>query len=135
MKKIQNPKQGTSPKSRGPKQYDLEERTFEFATRIVKLTDVLARRSRIGERVALQIIGSGTSIGANVEEAQAAESKADFIHKYRIALKEARETIYWLRLVVAANLIAEKRVAKLQTEADEISRVIAQIIINTRKKR
>jgi four helix bundle protein len=114
---------------------DICKRTFEFATRIVKLTDALARRSRIGERVALQIIGSGTSIGTNVEEAQTAESKADFIHKYRVALKEARETIYWLRLVVAANLIAEKRVAKLQAEADEISRVIAQIIINTRKKR
>lgn len=113
---------------------DICERTFEFATRIVKLADVLARRSRVGEKVASQIIGSGTSIGANVEEAQAAESKADFIHKYRVALKEARETKYWLRLIVGANLIAERSVAELRTEADEISRVIAQILINAGKK-
>lgn len=113
---------------------DICERTFEFALRIVKLADVLARRSWVGEKVASQIIGSGTSIGANVEEAQAAESKADFIHKYRVALKEARETKYWLRLIVGANLIVERRVAELRTEADEISRVIAQIIINAGKR-
>ena len=114
---------------------DIVERTFEFAVRIVKLADMLSRRSRIGEKLALQIIKSGTSIGADIEEGQAAESKADFIHKYRISLKETRETKYWLRLIVAANLVAAKSVAGLQIEADEISRVVAQIIINTRKKR
>jgi four helix bundle protein len=120
---------------RSAKGRDIVERTFEFAVRIVKLADTLARRSRIGEKLASQIIKSGTSIGANVEEAQAAESRADFIHKYRIALKEARETKYWLRLIVPANLVAEKSVTGLRIEADEISRVIAQIIINTKKKR
>jgi four helix bundle protein len=114
---------------------DIVERTFEFAVRIVKLSDVLSRRSRIGEKLASQVIRAGTSIGANVEEAQAAESRADFIHKYRIALKEARETKYWLRLIVAAGLIVEKSVVALRTEADEISRVIAQIVINARKRR
>jgi len=114
---------------------DIVERTFEFAVRIVKLADTLARRSRIGEKLALQIIKAGTSIGANIEEAQAAESRPDFVHKYRISLKEARETKYWLRLIVAANLIAERSVAGLRIEADEISRVVAQIIINTKKKR
>jgi len=114
---------------------DIVERTFEFAVRIVKLADTLARRSRIGEKLALQIIKSGTSIGANIEEAQAAESRLDFIHKYRISLKEARETKYWLRLIVGANLLTEKSVAGLRIEADEISRVIARIIINTKKKR
>ncbi len=114
---------------------DIVERTFDFAVRIVKLADTLARRSRIGEKLALQIIKAGTSIGANIEEAQAAESGPDFIHKYRISLKEARETKYWLRLIVAANLIAERSVAGLRIEADEISRVVAQIIINTKKKR
>lgn len=114
---------------------DIVERMFDFAVRIVKLADMLAPGSRIGEKLALQIIKSGTSIGANVEEAQAAESRPDFIHKYRISLKEARETKYWLRLIVAANLLTERRVGGLRTEADEISRVIAQIIINSRKKR
>ena len=118
-----------------PAKRDIMERTFQFAVRIVNLSDVLARRSRAGEKLSSQVIRSGTSIGANVEEAQAAESRADFIHKYKIALKEARETKYWLRLVVGAGLIAEKSVAALRIEADEISRIIAQIIINTRKKR
>jgi four helix bundle protein len=113
---------------------DICERTFEFATRIVKLADVLAQRSWVGGKVASQIIGSGTSIGANVEEAQAAESKADFIHKYRVVLKGARETNYWLRLIVGANLVIESSIAGLRTEVDEISRVIAQIIINARKR-
>ena len=115
------------------KGHDIVERTFDFAVRIVKLADTLARRSRIGEKLALQVIKSGTSIGANIEEAQAAESKPDFIHKYRISLKEARETKYWLRLTVAANLVAARSVSGLRKEADEISRVVAQIIINTRK--
>ncbi|MFA5422913.1 MAG: four helix bundle protein [Phycisphaerae bacterium] len=113
---------------------DIVERTFEFAVRIIKLADSLTRRSQIGEKLASQIVKSGTSIGANIEEAQAAESRADFIHKYKISLKEARETIYWLRLVVASNLFTEKSIIGLQAEADEISRVIAQIVINARKK-
>ena len=113
---------------------DIIERTFELAVRIVKLAGSLTQRSRVGEKLASQIIRSGTSIGANVEEAQAAESRADFIHKYRISLKEARETIYWLKLIAAANLLPEKSIASLRTEADEISRVIAKIIINSKKK-
>jgi four helix bundle protein len=116
-----------------PAKRDIVGRTFEFAVRTVKLSDVLARRSRIGEKLSSQIIRAGTSIGANVEEAQAAESRADFIHKYRIALKEARETKYWLRLIVATGLATEKSVAALRVEADEISRVIAQIIIHAQK--
>ncbi|MFA5554376.1 MAG: four helix bundle protein [Phycisphaerae bacterium] len=114
---------------------DIIERTFELAVRIVKLAGSLTQRSRVGEKLASQIIRSGTSIGANVEEAQAAESRADFIHKYRISLKEARETIYWLKLIAAANLLPEKSIASLRTEADEISRIIAKIIINSKKER
>ena len=113
---------------------NITQRTFELAVRIVKLAHVIARKSYIGQRIASQIIGAGTSVGANVEEAQAAESKADFIHKYRIALKEVRETKYWLRLVVSSYLIDNKRVASLLTEVDEISKIIAKIIINTKKK-
>ena len=118
-----------------PAKRDITERTFQFAVRIVNLSDVLARRSRAGEKLSSQVIRAGTSIGANVEEAQAAESRADFVHKYRIALKEARETKYWLRLVVGAGLISEKSIEALRTEADEISKIVAKIIINARKRR
>jgi len=72
-------------------------------------------------------------VGANVEEAQAGQSKADFISKYAIALKEARETHYWLRLLVASNVVTSARVSDLIKEADEIMRVIGAIIVSAKK--
>jgi four helix bundle protein len=72
-------------------------------------------------------------IGANIEEAQAAESKADFTHRYNIALKEARETKYWLRLISASKRPKNIDIDSLIKESDEICRIIAQIIINARK--
>lgn len=113
---------------------DIVERTFEFAIEIVKFADKISKRSWIGKKLASQILKSGTSIGANVEEAQAAESRADFIHKYSIALKEARETKFWLRLLNAVKVNGGEGGESLKTEADEISRIIAQIIINARKR-
>ena len=77
---------------------------------------------------------AGTSIGANVEEAQAGQSHADFIHKYGIALKEARETKYWLRLLVASESVPEQRVADLVIEASEVSHILAAIIIAAKKR-
>jgi four helix bundle protein len=82
-----------------------------------------------------QVLRSGTSIGANVEEAQAAESKADFIHKYNIALKEARETKYWLKLLSASNMVGNRDLGTLIKESDEICRIIAQIMINARRNK
>ncbi len=73
---------------------DLCERTFQFAVRIVKLCQQLDRKPGAGRIIAGQLLRSGTSIGANVEEAQAGQSRADFISKYSIARKEAGETHY-----------------------------------------
>ncbi len=70
--------------------------TFEFSISIVEYTELLQENRKFA--ISNQIIRSGTSIGANVKEAQNAESKADFIHKMKIALKEADETEYWLFL-------------------------------------
>jgi len=77
---------------------DIQQRTFEFAKRIVKLVDRLPRTLAATE-IGRQMLRSGTSVGANMQEADAAESRSDFIHKVSIALKEARETRYWLALV------------------------------------
>ncbi|MEX2088643.1 MAG: four helix bundle protein, partial [Bacteroidota bacterium] len=85
------------------KPYDINERTFEFALAILELTEKIPS-GRIGNRIADQLIRSGTSIGANLEEATAASSKADFVNKVIIALKEARETSFWLRIVQRKNL-------------------------------
>ena len=112
---------------------NIVERTFNFALDILKLSRKLDGKLSPQRIILNQVIRSGTSIGANIEEAQAAESKADFIHKYNIALKEARETKYWLRLLCASDIIPEQNIAILLKESDEISRVIAQIIINSRK--
>jgi four helix bundle protein len=112
---------------------NIVERTFEFAVEIVKLADKISKRSWIGKKLASQVLDAGTSIGANVEEAQAAESKADFTHKYNIALKEARETKFWLSLLAAVKVSGGDGIETLKIEADEISRIIAKIVINTRK--
>ena len=69
-----------------------------------------------------------------MEEAQAGQSRADFISKYAIALKEARETHYWLRLIAAAEILPEARLSDLQTEADELRRILAAIIVSTKTR-
>jgi four helix bundle protein len=81
------------------KQQDgIKERTYDFALRIIKLSKSIPT-TREGNILAKQVMRSGTSIGANVEEATGAFSKDDFTYKMNIALKEARETHYWLRLI------------------------------------
>lgn len=74
-------------------------------------------------------------MGANVEEAQAGQSRADFISKYAIALKEARETHYWQRLLVASEVISGARVSDLLQEADEMMRIIGAIIVSAKRSK
>ena len=114
---------------------NIVERTFNFALHILKLSEKLDEKLSSHRIILNQIIRSGTSIGANIEEAQAAESKADFIHKYNIALKEARETKYWLKLLGASDFAGVTKLDLLINESDEICRIIAQIIINARKRK
>jgi four helix bundle protein len=114
---------------------DIKERTFDFAVEIVRLCHDLDKTPGTTRTLGRQLLRSGTSIGANVEEAQAGRSRADFISKYSIALKEARETIYWLRLLIGSNVYSNGESESLQREAQEISRIIGSIIVNTRKGR
>jgi len=111
---------------------DICDRTFKLALRIVKLCQYLEQQgSGVGQTLGKQLLRSGTS-GANVEEAQAAQSKADFVNKLNIALKEARETDYWLRLLLASETISESRLLPLKAETEEITRIIGAIIANTK---
>ena len=80
-----------------------------------------------------QLLRSGTSIGANVEEAQAGQSRADFISKNLIALKEARETGYWLRLLAAAQVVPENRLSTLRNEVEELKRILGAIVVSAKK--
>ncbi|MEM1309465.1 MAG: four helix bundle protein [Cyanobacteria bacterium P01_H01_bin.153] len=111
----------------------ITERTFDFSVRVVKLCQVLDEQPGVGRTLSKQLIRSGTSIGANVEEAQSGQSRADFVSKLQIALKEARETRYWLRLLIATNLMPENRLSPLLQESDELIKILASIIVKTKR--
>ncbi len=119
--------------ARGNRAFDIQERTFKFAVRMVRLIGRLPR-TIAGTEVGRQAVRSATSIGANVEEADAAESKPDFIHKMSIAHKEARETRYWLRLIDAA-LLVDDEISSLIQESDELVRILYTIVKNARRNR
>ena len=115
------------------KRRDIVERTFRFSVRIVKLCQVLDEGPVVGRTLSRQLLRSGTSIGANVEEAQAGQSRADFLSKYSIALKEARETHYWLRLIAECEILAPIRLAEITQECNELVAILTAIIKSTRK--
>lgn len=115
------------------KPFDIKERTFEFGVRIVRLVNTLPR-TVAGIKIGEQLVKSGTSIGANAEEADGAESKKDFVHKMNIARKEARETRYWLRIMRATGLSKDtQEVTYLLQESDELVRILSAIIKSARK--
>jgi len=111
---------------------DIRERTFEFAVRVVKLCRELDKAPGVSRTLGNQLLRAGTSIGSNVEEAQAGQSKLDFISKNAIALKEARECHYW-RLLIAANVLPEKRLLELRDEAAELAKILAAIIVSAKR--
>ncbi len=111
--------------------FDIQERTFGFAVRVVKLVNRLPR-TVAGIEIGEQVVRSATSVGSNVEEADAAESKRDFIHKMSIAHKEVRETRYWLRIIQAA-LLDEDEVRALIQESDDLVRILYAIVENARR--
>ena len=78
---------------------------------------------------------AATSIGANVEEGQGSESMLDFVHKMSISQKEARESLYWLRLLNGAGTLSSERLHPLIAETNEILLVISSIIVNTKKNK
>lgn len=107
------------------------ERSIEFAVRIVHMTNSLPR-TPAGYAIASQVVRSGTSIGANLQEAQSGSSKKDFIHSVNIALKEARETYYWLTIISQSELISLKKLSLLLKENDEIIRILVTIVKKSR---
>ena len=116
------------------KRRDILERTFRFAVRVVKLCQVLDQQPGVGRTLSRQLLRSGTSIGANVEEAQAGQSRADFVSKYSIACKESRETHYWLRLLSECELLPVSRLTEITQECDELIAILTIIIKNTRSE-
>ena len=110
---------------------DIRERSFRFALRIINVSERLPS-SRSGNILAKQLIRAGTSIGANAQEALAAHSRNDFIYKNSIALREARETNYWLRLIIEANLSSGPELAALRGESEQITKIFGAIVTKAR---
>ncbi|MFA5557139.1 MAG: four helix bundle protein [Flavobacteriaceae bacterium] len=104
--------------------------TFQFALDIIKYCDDLQENKKYV--IANQLLKSGTSIGANIREAQNAESKADFIHKFKIAAKEIEETIYWLELCKFSENYPNTE--RLIEQTNNISRIVNKIIITSKQK-
>jgi len=112
---------------------ELSQRLLEFAARVGKVVDALPN-TRMGNHVAGQLLRSGTSPAPNYEEGCAAESRADFVHKLSICLKELRESRCWIRLVMKAKLLPEARMKPLLDESTELCNIIAQSIITAKSK-
>jgi four helix bundle protein len=112
---------------------NIVERMFNFAVRVVQLSGKLDERPGTGRVMRTQILRAGTSVPANVEEAQAAQGKADFASKMSIALKEAREPRLQLRLLMTAKVFPDTQLRPLILEADEIRRIIGAIIVSTKR--
>jgi four helix bundle protein len=100
------------------------QRGFRFGCHIVRLYLKLGTLPRLPPYLARQVLQSGTSIGANLEEAKAAQTRRDSAAKFSIALKEARETAYWLRLLVTTGLAPDSLVASALDEADELIAIL-----------
>jgi four helix bundle protein len=111
----------------------LLEKSYKFALRVVKLFQFLSEEKK--EFVlSKQVLRSGTSIGANVEEANQGESKADFIHKLCIANKEAFETNYWLRLMRDSNILSQKQADSLLNDCAELQKLLTSSIKTLKNK-
>ncbi len=106
---------------------ELAERLVDFAVRIGKVVDALPD-TRLGRHIGGQLVGSGTSPGANYEEACGAESRNDFIHKLRVCLKELRESRFWVRIIMKGELLPEHRMNDLFDECCQLCNIMGQSV-------
>jgi len=113
----------------GMKRSLIREESYSFALNIIWLYRCLVSRNEFV--ISKQVLKSGTSIGANVEEALAGQSRADFLSKMSIASKEARETNYWLRLLRDSGLSLEGEVLEILTESERILKMLTAIVKTT----
>jgi four helix bundle protein len=110
---------------------DIHGRTFAFAVRTLQLVRSLPN-GLAGRTIARQLARSGTSIGANVEEAQGGHSKAEFARRMGIARSEAREALCWRRLIIATKMIAPDRLVGIRREGEEIAKILITVVKKAR---
>jgi four helix bundle protein len=110
-------------------------RSYKYALRAIALYQYLQKQpDGAGWVIGKQYLKAATSIGANIEEAQGSESRADFIHKVGIAQKEARESLFWLRLLGDSGIVTASRLTPLMRENEELIGIITAIVVNTKRK-
>jgi len=112
---------------------DLDERLLTYGARVIKLVESLPR-TLAGRRIGDQLLRSATSAGANYEEARGAESRSDFVHKMQVALKELRESHYWLRLLMKAEILPVDRLADLLDEATQLRAIPVKVRRDNKRK-
>jgi four helix bundle protein len=112
---------------------DLSERLIDFGVRVIRLIGAMPR-GIASRHVASQLMRSGTSCGANYEEARGGESLADFVHKLSVCWKESRESLYWLKLIHRAELVKPNRIEPLLQESKELVAILSKSLETCRKK-
>ena len=110
---------------------ELSERLIDFAARACRVADALPD-TRMGRHIAGQLVRCGSSPAPNYEEACASESRADFIHKLMIVLKELRESGCWIRLIIKTELLPEQRMHALLDECRQLSNIIGQSVVTAK---
>src|SRR5437773_12553682 len=110
------------------------ERLLEYGARIIKVVESLPQ-TLVGRRIGDQLLRSGISVGAHYEEAQGGESHADFVHKLQIAVKELRESNYWLRLLGKAGALPANRLRDIQDESDQLRAMLSKAVASAKGKR
>src|SRR2546423_723317 len=111
---------------------ELSDRLWQFAARVGKVVDALPD-TRLGRHVAGQLVRSGTAPGPNYDEGRVGESRADFIHKITIALKELNETNGWLKFIITANLLPSNKIGSLREECEQLCKILASSALTAKK--
>jgi four helix bundle protein len=111
----------------------VRDKSFAFSVRIVKLYQYLNEEKR-EFILSKQVLRSGTSIGANIEESLGGQSSKDFLSKLSIGYKEARETIYWIRLLSATGYLDNRQAESLISDAEELCKILTSILLTIKKK-
>lgn len=113
---------------------DIRKRTFGFALKVVKMVSFLPKNN-LGFTLGGQVLRSGTSVGANVEEGTGSLTVSEFIYHMNLAKKEARETNYWIKLLIDANLVGKEEILPLLQENEEIIKILTSIVKTSQQRK
>ena len=112
----------------------ISDRLLEYGVEIISLT-VKLRKTATGKHIANQLLRCGTSVGANYEEARGAQSRADFIHKLQLVLKEVRESLFWLKLIQRSKILNTRDIDRLIDETIQLNKIIARSLITAKSRK